>query len=896
MSYYVGDIVRLRNKFFEAYNSGEYTDAIKYGSDIIKLYENNNDIMNLAYANDLNNMAIVYGDLMAHEKSIKLYKQAAEIKNKVLGEGSLSYADTLGNLAVSLSLDGRYADALPLHKKVLKIRESHLDMNHKDCITSLFNLASAYEDLKKHDRALSCFEAALKRADNCKDIQKKDYADILCGYARVLAKKGRYKKSISSFCKTVEILKTEEGEGNFYYLSTLLEAAHVCEKAKLYDQAIVYFKRAIESRKNIFEKTHLDYITSLNFLAQAFIKKGDFDRAIETHSEVRSLLRQLVGEEHQFYADCMNNLGVDYLKKGDYENAMKYLEETLVLKEKIGGRKHLSYTITLESMGHVYKGLKDFEEAFEKYSEARIIRKQISGEENLLYIESYMNIGKLFLDENRPEKAKEYFEEAKRLRKNLEKYEDMGMVINLQYLAHTSDILGDGDEALDFLEESLSIRKAVYERNHPRYARGLYHVGVMEVKWGKLESAVNNLEFALEIQLDTLGEISPDYKDTAKELVKARSMLCRHYFEAGLYESSVEQFEKGLEIFRGKCLKSRNEYILKNIYTYAKGGKLKEAEELLKETIKNIITYLGSENLEYADCLKAKGKLEIAKGEFQEGEKFFKSALETEEKIIGNRSRSLEEIHVFLGESYFLRGETDKAIFNYNLAIKNEKSEFFSRALSGMGVCFLEKKEYQDAYDYFQKALKIMEKNKKTENMDFAMITKCLFVIYEKEKNYEKAAENLEKNILARRAMNLVSDKSFCDDLISLGILNKKIGKKERASENLSEAASIINKKEGDTKRFADIIIKTAKINIERKKFDIAEILYTKAAEIYAKIYEVNSDEYGNIIYDMAKMYVKAKENDKAYECFIILKEISRKNDKSKFNDSKYFKLWKENR
>ena len=43
MGYYIGDIVKLRNKFFEASEKSEFSDAIKYGSEIVKLYRDNND-------------------------------------------------------------------------------------------------------------------------------------------------------------------------------------------------------------------------------------------------------------------------------------------------------------------------------------------------------------------------------------------------------------------------------------------------------------------------------------------------------------------------------------------------------------------------------------------------------------------------------------------------------------------------------------------------------------------------------------------------------------------------------------------------------------------------------------------------------------------------------------
>ena len=69
MAHYIGEIVKLRSDFFNAYNDGEYTEALRLGNQIIKLYKDNKDTKSLEYANDINNMAIVYDDVMAHSKT-----------------------------------------------------------------------------------------------------------------------------------------------------------------------------------------------------------------------------------------------------------------------------------------------------------------------------------------------------------------------------------------------------------------------------------------------------------------------------------------------------------------------------------------------------------------------------------------------------------------------------------------------------------------------------------------------------------------------------------------------------------------------------------------------------------------------------------------------------------
>ena len=101
MGYYIGEIVKLRKKFFRNCDNKEYTDALKIGMSIIKLYKDNDAAKGLEYANDLNNLAIVYDNLMSHEKAVKIYREVAEIREDEDCDDSLSYADTISNMAVA---------------------------------------------------------------------------------------------------------------------------------------------------------------------------------------------------------------------------------------------------------------------------------------------------------------------------------------------------------------------------------------------------------------------------------------------------------------------------------------------------------------------------------------------------------------------------------------------------------------------------------------------------------------------------------------------------------------------------------------------------------------------------------------------------------------------------
>src|SRR6202790_1229752 len=76
-----------------------------------------------------------------------LYKEALEIRQKVLGRDHPDTAQSLNNLAGLYKATGDYAKAEPLYKEALEIYQKVLGREHPDTATSLNNLALLELDL-----------------------------------------------------------------------------------------------------------------------------------------------------------------------------------------------------------------------------------------------------------------------------------------------------------------------------------------------------------------------------------------------------------------------------------------------------------------------------------------------------------------------------------------------------------------------------------------------------------------------------------------------------------------------------------------------------------------------------------------------------------------------------
>ena len=100
-------------------------------------------------ATSLNNLAELYRGMGDYAKAEPLLKEALEIYQKVLGPEHPFTATGLNNLAVLYQDMGDYAKAEPLFKEALEIHQKVLGPDHPDTATSLNNLALLELDLGK---------------------------------------------------------------------------------------------------------------------------------------------------------------------------------------------------------------------------------------------------------------------------------------------------------------------------------------------------------------------------------------------------------------------------------------------------------------------------------------------------------------------------------------------------------------------------------------------------------------------------------------------------------------------------------------------------------------------------------------------------------------------------
>jgi len=855
---------------------------------MLKIYKDNNAADGAEFATDINNLAIVYDMVMMHDKAIKLYGKAAEIREKVLGEKSALLADTLSNWGVSCSMKKMTNEAYSLHKRALDIRKEILESDHEDLIMSIYNMGSACEDNKRYDRALQYFEEAREKAQKQEKISKSDYADILMGCGRINEKRGVYIKALGYYRKAVEIVKKEDGEKSFYHLSTLLDIAAMCDTAKMYPEAVEFYNKAISIRRTVLDETHLDFITNLNCLAGVYKKMGDGQKAIKVHMETLDLIKKLVGTDHPFYAECLANMASDCTETKGYGAAEEYYKEALSLKKNEMEKDASSYTIILASYAAMLLKQNKFDEAEELLEEMLSIRKEKFGAESAIYAAGLVEIAKFYVKKNMLNKAVNYYREAIEIKINDGKEKDLVLAEMYANLADIMAELGNADYAVKYTEENLVIRRKLYGSNHPVFAEGLYRSGKVRHILKMYRNADSLLKDAVKIQKDCLGEKHKDTIETMICLADNSVFLAKDFFDKKDAETAIKCYEVAERLYQMAGKETADMIKAEFAFLYAYVGKTDKAEKMMSEAESYIIRKFGQESRQYAELLKNSGKFNVRFISFDKGEKLLFKAMEILYGIEGENSRWQSEISLFLAESCLERGRYKKAESYFKTALPLAEGVDYARTLSGLGVCCLKNGETEKGMEKLVSAKKYMEEYEGVDTNCYNETVMLLGELCEKQGDIEGACRYYNLSVSKRR-MNGERGGSYIKDLVKLSVLQKKLGSKEDAASSVREAAELTE----DEKEKAKLYVKCAKLNSELKRFDFAVTLLQKAENLYEKVFGYASDERAAVVYEEALMSIKAGKNEEAILYFDMLRDILKDNPESRFADDKYFEKYR---
>ena len=254
-----------------------------------------------------------------YQEAERMYRQALELKEKVLSQEHPDTLASMNNLAVVLDKQGKYEEAEQMYRQALELKEKELVKEHPDTLGSMNNLAIVLDKQGKYEEAEQMYRQALELREKVLGKEHPDTLTSMNNLANMLYKQGKYEEAEQMHRQTLELKEKVLGKEHPDTLGSMDNLALVLSKQGKYEEAEQMHQQALELMEKVLGKEHPDTLISTNNLALVLHNQGKYEEAEQMHRQTLELREKVLGKEHPDTLESMNNLTLVLRKRGKYE-------------------------------------------------------------------------------------------------------------------------------------------------------------------------------------------------------------------------------------------------------------------------------------------------------------------------------------------------------------------------------------------------------------------------------------------------------------------------------------------------------------------------------------------------------------------------------------------------
>lgn len=249
-----------------------------------------------------------------YERALKLFKKAANIREKIPVENHPATAIVCDNTARAYNAVGNYNEAIEYGEKALAIYEKYGDSYNNNISSICITIGDAYNDNAEYETALSYYNKALEI------VQK-----------------------VTKITPTIQLAE----------IYSKLGAVH--NEMREPDTAIDYHMKAMKIREKLFGTDSPITALTYNSLALIYKEQGDYDKSLDFNNKTLKIRERVLGVEHPLTARTYNHLGRIYLNKGEYNKALDYYVKAYKIMKHIYGDAHPRTRLVKENLEATYR-------------------------------------------------------------------------------------------------------------------------------------------------------------------------------------------------------------------------------------------------------------------------------------------------------------------------------------------------------------------------------------------------------------------------------------------------------------------------------------------------------------------------------------------------------------
>ncbi|KAL4205015.1 hypothetical protein AMTRI_Chr01g112620 [Amborella trichopoda] len=468
----------------------------------------------LKYARDL----ISSGD--NPQKALEYAQRAAKSFEKCAdGKPSLELVMSLHVLAAIHCNLGQYDQAIPVLEHSIKIPVLDEGQEHALAMFSGYmQLGDTYAMMGQLENSIGCYTTGL-------EVQKQVLGETdprvgeTCRYLAEAHVQALQFDEAKNFCQlALDIHKECSAPASLGEASDRRLMGLICDAKGDYEGALEHLVLASMAMMSNGQENEVASIDCS--IGDTYLSLARFDEAVFSYQKALTVFKSIKGENHPSVASVFVRLADLYNRTGKLRESKSYCENALRIYSKpIAGNPMEEIASGLTEVSAIYEAMNEPEEALKLLQRALKLLEDSPGQQSAVAgIEAQMGV-MYYMMGNYGESYISFKNAVEKLRASGEKRSAfLGIVLNQMGLACVQRYAIN--EAMVLFEEARAVLEQEYGPYHPD-TLGVYSnlAGTYDAM-GRLEDAIEILEYVLGIREEKLGTAHPDVDEEKRRLAE----------------------------------------------------------------------------------------------------------------------------------------------------------------------------------------------------------------------------------------------------------------------------------------------------------------------------------------------------------------------------------------
>ncbi|KAL1568860.1 Protein KINESIN LIGHT CHAIN-RELATED 1, variant 2 [Salvia divinorum] len=435
------------------------------------------------------------------------------------GEPSLDLAMSLHVVAAIYCSLGKFEEAVPVLERAIKVPEVARGADHAlAAFSGYMQLGDTHSMLGQLDRSIECYKDGLKIQMEALSDNDPRVAETCRYLAEAHVQAMQFNEADNLCKKTLEIHRVHSPPASLEEAADRRLMALICEAKGDYEAALEHL--VLASMAMIANGQENEVATIDVSIGNIYSSLSRFDEAVFSYQKALTVFKSSKGDNHPSVASVFVQLANLYHKTGKLRESRSYCENALRIYAKpVPGTTSEEIASGMTEISAIYELFNEPEEALKLLQKAMKLLEDKPGQHNTVAgIEARMGV--MYYMVGRYEVSRSSFESAvAKLRASGErKSAFFGIVLNQMGLACVQ--LFKIDEAAELFEEAREILEQECGPCH-QDTLGVYsNLAATYDAMGRIEDAIEILEYVLKLREEKLGTANPDFDDEKKRLAE----------------------------------------------------------------------------------------------------------------------------------------------------------------------------------------------------------------------------------------------------------------------------------------------------------------------------------------------------------------------------------------